>query len=254
MRLLVLAAVVLALAPVVLADGDTRPPITSRTYSGQTWYDGTKVWIGAQTKVLLPAADDTGVAATYYVLDGGDAQVYAGPLAAPTPSGTHTLTVWSVDLAGNVEPAHSYLIHVDADAPTAAVTSPVQGTTYDLTFMGQVESTRDETRWREMPGLVVPSGPFYVESELPVARGGVYVDVEAHDALTGVARLEFHPATGWPEQRHGSGTFVWHFGVETFETTQQAKVLVRDRVGNTATLVTVVDVRCPLLSGAAKCL
>jgi hypothetical protein len=54
--------------------------------------------------ITLSAVDDTGgvgVADTYYVLDGGE--VATGTVVSTSAVGDHTLTFWSIDLAGNVE-------------------------------------------------------------------------------------------------------------------------------------------------------
>jgi hypothetical protein len=74
----------------------------------------------------IPVAFDAndggaGVAATYYTIDGGAAQTYGKPFTADLSTGTHTISYWSVDLAGNVE-AHAatntVAVNVDTDAPT----------------------------------------------------------------------------------------------------------------------------------------
>jgi RHS repeat-associated protein len=94
---------------------DVTPPAT--TSNVVSLYNGA-------ASIALAATDDiSGVAATYYRVDGG-AQT-AGTLisvAAP-PSGvaTHTISYWSVDSAGNVETAHSATFAVtkyDVTPPT----------------------------------------------------------------------------------------------------------------------------------------
>jgi len=53
--------------------------------------------------VTLSATDSlSGVAATYYSIDGGGAQTYSAPFTA-SASGSHTLQYWSIDVAGNPE-------------------------------------------------------------------------------------------------------------------------------------------------------
>jgi hypothetical protein len=78
-------------------------------------------WNSRQVSVTLTATDDlSGVARTYYALDGGAAATYSGP--ARMPRGVHTLTFWSKDAAGNVEDkaaaGHSVTIKVDDIAPS----------------------------------------------------------------------------------------------------------------------------------------
>jgi hypothetical protein len=79
-------------------------------------------WYAGAVQVTLTGVDaGSGVATTYYAVDGGAPQAYAGPFAFGT-GGTHTLTYWSVDNAGNVEdntaPGHSITIKVDNVPPT----------------------------------------------------------------------------------------------------------------------------------------
>lgn len=65
-------------------------------------------------------ADDaiSGVAATYYTIDGGARQTYGEPFTADLSTGRHTVKYWSVDLAGNAEATRSFGINVDTIAPT----------------------------------------------------------------------------------------------------------------------------------------
>jgi hypothetical protein len=60
---------------------------------------------------------DSGVAATYYTIDGGAAQTYGEPFTADLSTGTHTVKYWSVDLAGNTESTRSLTIRVDTVPP-----------------------------------------------------------------------------------------------------------------------------------------
>ncbi|MDP9444376.1 MAG: PxKF domain-containing protein [Actinomycetota bacterium] len=70
-------------------------------------------------------ADDavSGVAATYYTIDGGEAQVYGEPFTADLPTGRHTITYWSVDVAGNAEAARRTEVNVDTVAPSITGTA-----------------------------------------------------------------------------------------------------------------------------------
>jgi hypothetical protein len=68
----------------------------------------------------------SGVAATYFRVDDGDVQTFGEPFTADLSTGTHTITYWSVDLAGNVE-AHettnTVAVDVDTEAPTITGTA-----------------------------------------------------------------------------------------------------------------------------------
>lgn len=65
------------------------------------------------------ASDEhSGVAATYYTIDGGSAQTYGEPFEENLSTGEHKITYWSVDIAGNTEAAHELTINLDLAAPT----------------------------------------------------------------------------------------------------------------------------------------
>lgn len=68
------------------------------------------------------SADDnakgSGVAGTYYTIDGGPAQTYGQPFDQDLSTGAHTVTYWSTDLAGNKEAVQSLTVKVDTIAPT----------------------------------------------------------------------------------------------------------------------------------------
>jgi hypothetical protein len=60
----------------------------------------------------------SGIAATYYTIDGGAAQTYGQPFTADLSNGSHSVTYWSVDSAGNAEAKRSFELKVDALPPT----------------------------------------------------------------------------------------------------------------------------------------
>src|SRR5207244_4404825 len=78
---------------------DTTPPVTSIEVSGPS---------AASVSVTFTASDATsGVAATYYALDGASQQAYTGMPFMVSGYGTHQITFWSVDNAGNAETVES---------------------------------------------------------------------------------------------------------------------------------------------------
>jgi hypothetical protein len=73
----------------------------------------------------LSATDDpggSGVASTWYTVDGGPTTAYAGAVTV-SGGGGHNITYWSVDVAGNVEATKTLTISLNATA-----TTPVTGT------------------------------------------------------------------------------------------------------------------------------
>jgi len=79
---------------------DNVPPVTTINLSGNLQQNGT---YNGPVLVSLSATDNaSGVAATYYVVDSGQFQPYSAPFYVYLP-GSHQVTAYSVDVAGNVE-------------------------------------------------------------------------------------------------------------------------------------------------------
>jgi len=79
-------------------------------------------WYGGPVTVTLTAGDSlSGVDTTYYSVDDGMAREYSGAFDHSL-AGTHTITFWSVDKAGNVEDktadGHSITLKIDDVPPT----------------------------------------------------------------------------------------------------------------------------------------
>jgi hypothetical protein len=73
-------------------------------------------WSNAPVTVTLHPVDAlSGVDATYYTVDGGTQQ--AGTSIAISSEGTHTISYWSVDNAGNTEPANAVSVMIDQTPP-----------------------------------------------------------------------------------------------------------------------------------------
>ncbi len=104
---------------------DTAKPTTSITVNPAS-PDGSNGWRVSATTFTLSASDaDSGVASTKYQIDGGATQTYSG--AVSIGQGSHTVTYWSVDKAGNTESANtSATIKVDTVGPSSSIAfSPV---------------------------------------------------------------------------------------------------------------------------------
>jgi Chitobiase/beta-hexosaminidase C-terminal domain len=102
---------------------DTVKPSTSIVISPAS-PDGTNGWRVSATSFTLSGSDATsGVASTLYEIDGGTTQTYTGS-AVSIPQGSHTVSYWSVDTAGNTESATtSAAIKVDLDKPSTTLTT-----------------------------------------------------------------------------------------------------------------------------------
>jgi hypothetical protein len=76
-------------------------------------------WQNHAQQVALSANDGagSGLAATYYTLDGGAQQTYGAPFTV-SDQGSHEVMYWSTDAVGNPEAAHTGYVNIDTDAPT----------------------------------------------------------------------------------------------------------------------------------------
>ncbi|NOU88413.1 carbohydrate-binding protein [Paenibacillus sp. LMG 31460] len=84
--------------------------------------DGTKLgeWYQTPVTITLNATDNfSGVADTFYRVDGGTEQ--KGTSVTIKEEGSHTISYWSVDKAGNVETPHTAVVQLDMTAPTLHV-------------------------------------------------------------------------------------------------------------------------------------
>lgn len=93
---------------------DVSAPSTTAAVYG-SWYD---VWYQSPAQVGFTTSDgDSGVANTYYTVDGGATQTYSG-LVSISGGGDHTVNYWSVDTAGNAETQKTLTVKIDNTAPT----------------------------------------------------------------------------------------------------------------------------------------
>lgn len=94
---------------------DMTAPFTDATYSGPA---GGGEWYGGGVQVTLKAQDNlSGVASTFYEVDGAPAQAYAGPFVV-SGEGNHSVSYWSVDAAGNSEARRTVPVGIDGAAPS----------------------------------------------------------------------------------------------------------------------------------------
>ncbi|HTX70183.1 MAG TPA: YCF48-related protein, partial [Thermoleophilia bacterium] len=99
---------------------DAAAPTTAATGLQANDHSG---WRTADQTVTLSAGDGglSGVTGTYYTLDGGPQQTYAGAFVV-SGDGRHAVVYWSVDAAGNTEAAHTGYVNIDATAPASTAT------------------------------------------------------------------------------------------------------------------------------------
>ncbi|KRF43727.1 discoidin domain-containing protein [Paenibacillus sp. Soil787] len=92
----------------VVKAADVTPPVTTDNAS--------QGGVNNNTTVSLNAVDESsGLAATYFKVDGGAQQT--GNMVTLTTDGTHTIVYWSVDWAGNVEQQHTVTVNITDTTP-----------------------------------------------------------------------------------------------------------------------------------------
>jgi hypothetical protein len=108
--------------------------------------------------IKLTATDaGSGVANTYYILDGGVQT--AGTTVSVTTTGTHTLEFWSVDVAGNAEAHKSASFTVTASVPvpnTGLNTVRVKISSHDT--RGRVATLTDKATGAKFTAIVGKNG------------------------------------------------------------------------------------------------
>jgi hypothetical protein len=101
---------------------DTTAPLTTLTTIPVS-ADGSNGWFQRSSVQFTLSASDTngsGVAASYYTIDGGSQQTYTAAVTIAS-QGDHTVSYWSVDYAGNSEGQHTAHIKLDNQLPTSTL-------------------------------------------------------------------------------------------------------------------------------------
>ena len=98
---------------------DVTAPATSDSSDPALAADGDSSWRQTGQTVTLEAADvSSGLTHTYYTLDGVQHE-YEGAFDV-SGDGSHAITYWSTDVAGNIEAAHHGWVNIDGDAPSSS--------------------------------------------------------------------------------------------------------------------------------------
>ena len=92
---------------------DSTPPVTED--------DAPSTWQKQDVTITLTASDaGSGVKTTYYQVNDGEPQT--GTTVQIIEEGTHTVTYWSIDEAGNIEEKNNTTVNIDKTAPTLKLT------------------------------------------------------------------------------------------------------------------------------------
>jgi photosystem II stability/assembly factor-like uncharacterized protein len=113
---------------------DSSAPVSTATGLQPDAHSG---WRAIAQTITLSAADGgSGVAAISYRIDGAAAQAYAGPFSVAS-AGSHVVTYWAVDRAGNAEAPHTGYVNIDSGRPTCVAVANLEvrpGTRVTFTF------------------------------------------------------------------------------------------------------------------------
>jgi outer membrane protein assembly factor BamB len=154
----------------VAYEGDTTAPVTQANVVGTPGANG---WFKSAVQVSLSATDDfSGVANTFYNVDGGVTQTYSGPFSISAP-GQHTVQFWSVDNVGNTEATQMITVKIDGAAPVVTAsanpsTAPKRPQPVTVTISGSATDAVSGIGSASFNvideyGVAQPSGPVTVQ-------------------------------------------------------------------------------------------
>ena len=164
---------------------DVKAPVTTTAGLAS---DGHSDWTNAARTVTLTAVDAgrAGVAATYYTVDGGGQLTYSSPFTV-AGAGTHTITYWSADQAGNVEAAGTGYVNIDVTPPTVGHDADGSWHTGDVTVhltaadAGGSGVAKTEYRPAGAPGWMTATGDAFLVAAGEVGDGAHIYEIRAVD-------------------------------------------------------------------------
>jgi hypothetical protein len=191
----------------VSSDGNTTlrattsvTPATPDLTAPTTTSDAVATYLNSAT-IHLSAADNaggSGVAHTYYILDGGTQT--EGTAVNTSVVGAHTLEFWSVDVATNAETPHKS-VNFEVTAPLPDVTAPI--TTSDAVATYQHSATIHLSAADNVGGSGVAHTYYILD-------GGTQTEgTTINTSVVGAHTLEFwsEDASGNTEAPHGTTSF-----------------------------------------------
>ena len=137
---------------------DTTPPVTAYYPTGQ---EGDNGWFRSPVSItLVPSDNGSGVASTFYRVDGGPWHQGTGFLLGV--DGIHTLQFYSVDNAGNQETGYPVTIKIDSKPPGSPLALNITP--------GGWSNTNDFTiTWASPSDLSGIAGAYYKLDDPPTA-------------------------------------------------------------------------------------
>ena len=119
---------------------DTVAPVTNNSLEGML---GDNIWYTTDVKFSLSAIDETGgsgVAKTYYSLDGGETLIEYVNQIIFDQEGVFGVEYFSIDKQGNVEEKRKTTIKIDKTAPEVKLTFDVTAKKLDISGMDNLSS------------------------------------------------------------------------------------------------------------------
>lgn len=150
---------------------DETPPQTTASLSGTL--AGGNQYLAPATVVLTASDNLSGVSSTMYQVDGSGPQTYSSPFAIVS-AGTHQVTYYSVDNAGNTEATHTTSVTIVAPLTSTPTPMPPSSTPTSTPTQIPPTSTPKPTNTSQPPALptstpVPPAPPTSTRPALPTA-------------------------------------------------------------------------------------
>ncbi len=98
---------------------DNHPPKTEILFGEPRYEDSRGVWVTSKTRITLRLVQSStyGRTITYFSVDGGGWQSYAGPFCITGSDGPHRISYYSQNASGIVEPIASITVYKDDSPP-----------------------------------------------------------------------------------------------------------------------------------------
>jgi hypothetical protein len=200
---------------------DNTAPATTPSRSGTAGCNG---WYQSAVDVTLSASDGSGigVSSTWYRVDGGGWQAYAGAFTV-SGQGAHTVEYYSTDGLGNTEATQSLAVAIDSVAPsTSATRSGTLGSggwyvsSVDVTLSASdATSGVDVTEYRVDGGAWTPySGVLTISTDgthaVEYRSSDNACNTETTHSLA--VAIDTVPPTTWPTRSGPAGCAGWYTG------------------------------------------